>query len=369
MMKRKIMPVFMAVLLTACSAGNETKADVHENAQPVELMYATQFTASVTPEGAYIISIGEDDFLVVPENADISGYEGMTVIEQSADNIYLAASSAMDLVDSLGALDSILATSTAAKDWSLPEIKEAVEDDDIFYVGKYSAPDYEFLVSEGCSYAVESTMIYHKPEVKEQLEALGIPVLVERSSYEQHPLGRLEWIKLYGILMGKEDEAEKIFNEKLSLAESISGEDTGLTAAFFYIGSNGYVNVRKPGDYISEMIRLAGGRYLFTADDLKVDENALSTMNMQFEAFYAAAKDADVLIYNSTIDGGVASIDALIEKDGLFADFKAVQNGNVWITGQNMFQQTSCTAEVIKDMNRIFTGTAEDDMDYLKRLD
>ena len=32
-------------------------------------------------------------------------------------------------------------------------------------------------------------MIYHNPEVKEKLEEFGIPVLVEHSSYESHPLG------------------------------------------------------------------------------------------------------------------------------------------------------------------------------------
>ena len=46
-------------------------------------------------------------------------------------------------------------------------------------------------------------MIYHSPEVKEQLEKLGVPVLVERSSYEQDPLGRMEWVKVYGALVGK----------------------------------------------------------------------------------------------------------------------------------------------------------------------
>lgn len=51
--------------------------------------------------------------------------------------------------------------------------------------------NYETIVSSSCELAVESTMIYHTPEVKEQLERLGIPVLVERSSYESHPLG--EW--------------------------------------------------------------------------------------------------------------------------------------------------------------------------------
>ena len=40
---------------------------------------------------------------------------------------------------------------------------------------------------------------------KEMIEDLGIPVLVDRSSYESNPLGRMEWLKLYGLLLGKED--------------------------------------------------------------------------------------------------------------------------------------------------------------------
>lgn len=66
-----------------------------------------------------------------------------------------------------------------------------------------AAPDYELILSGGCGLAVESTMVNHVPEVREKLEELGIPVLIDQSSYESHPLGRTEWIKLYGALLGK----------------------------------------------------------------------------------------------------------------------------------------------------------------------
>ena len=55
------------------------------------------------------------------------------------------------------------------------------------------------------------------------------------------------------------------------------------------------------------MIQLAGGSYLPQAVK-EDDENALSTMNMQMEDFYAQAKDADILIYNSTIEGGSLTV-------------------------------------------------------------
>lgn len=59
------------------------------------------------------------------------------------------------------------------------------------------------ILNADCGLAIENTMIYHTPEVKEQLERFGIPVLVERSSYEEDPLARMEWVKLYGLLLGK----------------------------------------------------------------------------------------------------------------------------------------------------------------------
>lgn len=69
-------------------------------------------------------------------------------------------------------------------------------------------------------------MINHVPEVREKLEELGIPVLVDQSSYEPHPLGRTEWIKLYGALLGKEDEAERLFAEQAAYLDEAAGRRT-----------------------------------------------------------------------------------------------------------------------------------------------
>lgn len=111
-----------------------------------------------------------------------------------------------------------------------------MEAGDILYAGKYSMPDYERILSEGCRLAIENMMITHTPEVQEQLEGFGIPVLVDRSSYESHPLGRMEWVKLYGVLMGREAEAEAAFKAQTETLDEISHqENTGKTVAFFYL--------------------------------------------------------------------------------------------------------------------------------------
>lgn len=364
--------IFCLAALTACGKTSDSGAFDLENtpSEHMELLYAEQFSVDRYENGISLVTVGDEEkYLLVPENETVETSGDITVITTPADNIYLAASSAMDLFFGIGADDRIFAASTLERDWSLPYVKQAMSDEDILYAGKYSAPDYELILSEGCGIAIESTMIYHKPEVKEQLERFGIPVFVERSSYESHPLGRLEWVKLYGLMTGKEEEAEKLFSEQSELLQSVSQNGSaGKTAAFFYISQKGSAVVRKPDDYVSKMIQLAGGEYIFTSDDLNTEENAQSTTDMQFEAFYAAAKDADVLIYSSTIDGGIEDISALLEKNSLFADFKAVKSGNVWCTDKNMFQQTTAAAEIISDLNLIFTDNAGDETEFFYRL-
>ena len=308
----------------------------------LELQYADQFAVDYYEGGYALITIaGGERFLLVPEDKEAP--EGLdadiSVIQKPVQNIYLVATSAMDLFCALDGLDSISLSGTNADGWYIDKAKKAMEDGDIAFAGKYSAPDYELILSKNCDLAIESTMIYHQPEVQEKLEKFGIPVLVEHSSYESHPLGRTEWIKLYGVLLGKEDQAQKIFQEQVDKLKSVEdSENTGKTVAFFYINSMGAANVRKSNDYVSKMIELAGGEYIF--HDPAEDDNALSTMNMQMEEFYAKAKDADYIIYNSTIDGELDSIDELLAKSSLLADFKAVKDGNVWCTGQNLFLET-----------------------------
>jgi len=337
------------------------------------LQYATQFTVDYLSCGGALISVGtEDRFLLLPEGVDVpqGAEEDLVVLRQPLGTLYNAASSAMDFFVQLDSLSRVRFTSTSYKNWGIPEVREALDAGTLVYAGKYSAPDFEMLLGEKCSLAIESTMIYHSPDIKEKLENLGIPVLVERSSYEPHPLGRVEWIKLYGLLLGKTAEAEAFYADQLAqvaqLADIPSGE---LTVAYFHISTARSVVVRKPGDYLSKMIELAGGKYIF--DELPgQDDSSLSTMNMDMEAFYAGARDADVLIYNSTIDGELNTLDQLLAKSELLGDFKAVQEGNVWCSEHDLFQKSSAAAVMIRELNRILSGDAagEDQLEFFHRL-
>ena len=364
-----------ALVLAGCTAAPTAPADtdelVFDHAYPLD--YATQFTADCYADGSTLLTIPDAQvkFLVRPEGAATlhTVPEGVTVLQQPVQNIYLVSTSAMDLFLHLDALDSIALSGTRAEGWYLDEAKQAMQTGRIAYAGKYSAPDYETILAADCGLAIENTMIYHTPEVKEQLEKFGVPVLVERSSYESDPLARMEWVKLYGILLGKTNEAERVFADAEQRIAPLADETpTGKTVAFFSITSNNLATVRKGGDYVAEMIKMAGGSYAFA--DLTDSGNNLATVNISLEDFYAGAKDADVLIYNSTIEGELRSIDELIAKCPMLADFKAVQSGNVWCTAQSLFQQSMELPDLILDMNKVFTegNPNADELKFLTKL-
>ena len=332
----------------------------------MKLSYATGYRVEEYEDFHLIQIKNAGNFILLKEGkkAPANLPKDVTVLQKPINKTYLASSSVMDYIRQIGAMDRIRMSGTKAEDWYIREAADAMRRGDILYAGKYRTPDYEKILSEGCDLAIENTMIYHNPEVKEKLEELGIPVMVETSSYESHPLGRLEWIKLYGLLYDKEAEAESYYKERMNALEPILGQDkTSVTVAFFYITSSGMINVRVRGDYITEMIELSGGNYVCPegkADEDSESDGLMSTMNVQPEDFYLACKDADVIIYNSTIGGEIHSVDELLKKNELFQNFKAVKNGEVYCTERNFFQESTGMPDFMEDLHAVFTKNPRD---------
>ena len=368
MRKPCLTALLLAVLLLAgCGRGQAVPVSA-DTGTLMPLHYAEQFSVLRYADGSALITIGAADrYLLLPENAERPAHDADAVLlRQPLGPVYLAASSVLDLFICLDSLDRIRFTGLSRDNCSLPEAVDAMDTGRLLYAGKYSAPDFELLLREGCALAVENTMITHSPEIQEQLIALGIPVLVERSSYESHPLGRLEWIKLYGLLLGCEAQAEAYFaaqERRLEALEPAAAEKKDVV--FFYLNAAGAPVVRKGGDYAARMIELAGGRYVF--EDLRRDETALSNVTLQMESFYREARDADVLLYSSAIGGDLRTTDELLAKAPLLADFKAVQEGQVWCTEQNVYQQSSRCADLVEDLYEILSGKA-DGVDQLRCL-
>ena len=368
---------------TAAVGGNpaKTAAAPLTYDHSMELSYAENFAVDYYEGGYKLLTtrLNGDRILIVPkhqqapEDAEAlvspsaEGEPGkLIVLQEPVKNLYLVASSVMDMFAQLDSMDAISMCGLKEEDWYIPAAKQAMKDGTLLYAGKYSQPDYELLLSQNCSMAIENSMIYHTPEVMEKLGEFGIPTLVEYSSYEEHPLGRVEWVRFFGALLNQEEKADQLFEKQKEALKRVEAEEsTGKTVAFFYITSNGLVQVRQSTDYIPKMIELAGGKYVF--ENLGDPDSRRSTVNLQLEDFYDGAQDADFLVYNTTIDRQVQTLEDLLKKCSLLKDFKAVKNHQVWCTTEDMYQQSMSAGNLIEDFHRMLTGDDKETR-YLYRL-
>lgn len=371
----------------------------------------------IVPADAQVSDRKSDHFTARASEANSANKEkkgdalDLTVLQQPLTTTYVAASAVMAPLCDLGAVSQIRFSGLREEGWYVDEARAAMKAGSMLFAGKYSEPDYETLLREGCDLALESTMIYRSPEVIEKLNALGIPVYIDYSSYEPHVLGRLEWIRVYGALFGHEEEAQQWYqaerdriraiqkdaetssgeasqsgksteksetktsrnskNEASSIGTSSGRAGTDTTAAlrptvvYFYVNSSGQIQVRQPHDYIPELLELAGARYL-APDMSSLSGSRKNNVTVSLEDFYSSCRDADYLIYSATLDRPLSSIRELLGKNALFADFKAVKEGHVYTTDKDFYQLSDRMADFAEDVRRMLQG--QGDMHFLKQV-
>ena len=396
-MKRTILAaLLLAVFLTGCGGSAAPAAQSEPTALPeaaapaaapesgapalpglvyeraMEKRYAEQFDVFYYEGGYKLLAIGDGNrYLVVPEG--LSAPDGLDpevrVLYQPLDKIYLASTSGISLFDAMDALDTVKLTSLKRDDCYVENAAAAMDRGEILFGGKYSEPDYEQLVDSGVSLAIENTMILHAPKIIEMIENLGIPVFIENSSYEPHPLGRTEWVKLFAALIDREEAAGEFFDRSVSVMDRIEAyPNTGKTAAIFLIDSAGRAQVRSADDYLSKIIGIAGGVNAFErlGGD---DESRRTNVSMTMEEFYATAMNVDYLIYNASgYSTGVDSVEKLLELSSLLGDCKAVREKNVWWIGPETYQHSDKISDLILDVHTMLTD-GEGEMTFLHRME
>lgn len=337
----------------------------------LKLQYAKCFSVDYYEDGYVLLTNGKTEkFLIVPENMKAPSGIGsdITVLKRPFTGLYVANTPSLSLINSMGALDLVKFTGTNVKQWYVKDIVNAMKSGKLSFGGKYNTPDYENLTAAKCNLAIESTMIESAPDVKDKLKELGIPVLIDHSGEESHPLGRVEWVKFYAALLGVDmSKANKVFDAQVAVVDKLSkNQSTGKTAAIFYISSKGTLYVRNTDDYLTKMLGLAGGKYIC----YKLKNSGTNSTTMEMETFYTQAKDADYIIYIYSLGGEPKTLADLVAKNKLLADFKAVKEGNVWVTGPEFFQTADVIGNMIGDIHTMLTtdDASVTKLSYLSKL-
>ena len=172
------------------------------------------------------------NYLLVPEGVEIPvGLEqDMIIVNLPANKTYAASKDILETMKDLDLLDNVAAVGMEKDDCSISEIADKMEAK-VAFGGLFGQPDLKALVKQETNLALlpaeflpmdkeaakEQEELFEK--VTEKFAMLGIPVIVDRSSQEKTDLAKLEWIKVYGVLYGCEDQMNNKFDAAVKAAE------------------------------------------------------------------------------------------------------------------------------------------------------
>ena len=138
------------------------------------------------------------------------------------------------------------------------------------------------------------------------------------------PLGKAEWIKLFGALYCKEEIADSIFRsvekEYLTLKNYIKSHTVKKPSVMLGLPFRDTWYISPGNSYISAMISDAGGRYLWE------ETHSPISMPTSLEKVYIKSLDADYWLNIGT----VRSKDEITAVDARLSDMKCFRQGNLF---------------------------------------
>lgn len=212
------------------------------------------------------------------------------------------------------------------------------------------------------------------------LEDAGVFTALNAESREQTPLGYAEWLKFTALFYNEEaaateafNEIETSYNEATELAAEVPEDERPAVLKNAFSSFSEAWNLPGTNTFSAQFILDAGGQ-LVLQDEL---EGESSVVPFDFEVVYDAGLDADFWLPTRF---GVNTLDGLLSQDERYADFAAVENGNVYNNnarvnenGGNDYYESGVTNPhlILRDLIHIFHPELLPDHElyYYRKLD
>lgn len=207
---------------------------------------------------------------------------------------------------------------------SIPWVQEGVKEGSIIDCGDGMNPVIEKIIDMSPDLLMLSP--FENSGGYGQLEDIHIPLMECADYMEKSALGRAEWMKLYGMLFGKEREADSLFNVVLQsyLALKDSAQKVPATRSIItekLTGSTWYV--AGGASSVGQLIADANGLYAWS------DDKHSGSLSMTFETVLDKAGQADVWIFNH-FGSGLLTYSRLASEYPGYKEMKAFKTHNTW---------------------------------------
>lgn len=205
---------------------------------------------------------------------------------------------------------------------SSEETRKLINRGEITELGKNEAINTEVLIALEPDVVV-GFAVNGNNKTFSTIEKSGIPVFFNGDWTEESPLGKAEWIKFFGALYNKTEEAEAFFsnikdsyNEAKSLAESAEKNPTVLSGSMFK--DQWYLPY---GDsWQAQFLEDANADYVYS------ETRGSGSISLAFETVLSDAQDTEYWIG----PGQFRSLQQLQETSPHYKQFRAVKEGNVY---------------------------------------
>lgn len=321
----------------------------------LDLKYAKSFKVDYLENDVkkYIDKEGREVYLV-PEGVTLENSD-LTTISIPVNRIAIFSTVDATLLRPLDKLDTIVATTTKAESWQIPEVKARLENNEAVFLGSKNELNYEELEKVSPDVVLFTyENLDRTPVIIQQLNSLEIPWLGLSNHMENDPRARIEWVKLAGILTGQSDKAEEYYEDQLEKFAAIEEKTKDIkdrpSFAWTFMFKDLFYT-KKAGDYSVKMMEIAGSDPIFKDLDPNEDGNA----KLSAEEFYKGAENADILIYDRISGSAIQNISDLVAYADYLKDIKAVQEDRVWTMKKNYFQSADYSAEMVEELYQIIT--------------
>ena len=325
-MKKSAFLLLIVVVLSSClgrggKAQDNGKTTGSDSIVPIEVKYATGFTVSDSA-GCRLVSVGQKDRFALVHNLDTQVPDGYTKIRVPISSTICMTALQLSNFTVLNAHDVVKGI-TGTKNLFNRDILQRVDDGRIAKIGMEGEFDTELVLS------AHPDVIFISPSKRGGYDAIkqtGITLVPHLGYQELDPLGQAEWIKLVGMFIGKEKEANEFFDgiEKRynDLKEKVRGAGREPFPTVFS-GEMHYGNWHAVGgrNYLAQIFRDAGAKYV-------IDDAETAGEDLEFEKMYDLAANADYWRILNSFQGDF-TYDALKASEPRNALFKAFKEHKV----------------------------------------
>lgn len=364
-MKVKYLIFAWFIMLFSCAENMEKKPteNVSNDNKKEILKYAKGFEIEYV-DGVKLITIHdpwqgaksvEYKYALVDKENDIKKIDkAWTIIEAPVNKVVCLSTTHVAFIDILNETSTIVGVS-GSNYVNNTKVRERIDNNKVFDVGYDNSLNFELIASLNPDLVITYGIGSQVTSYNQKLNDLGINTIIIAEYLENHPLGKLEWIKLMASFYNKEEQAnayfekvEKEYNQLLGLVDDVKDQPK----VFFGLPWKDTWYVPGGKSFLAKMVEDAGGDYIWKNNESR------ESLPFDIESIFVNASSADIWLNTGTVN----TKSDIIKTDERFDDFIPLNKGKIYNNnlrmndyGGNDYWESGLVEPhiVLKDMIRI----------------